>query len=119
MKLWSKGLGKVTLPLELSRAEIEAGAESMRLRGRIVEGKVNWNYLVTMTGSDLIGFTKVAGDPRVVDHLARERGLGFLIAMVGPMLRFLGFLVAALLRRGELPVYKPRRGEPKGLVPVD
>ncbi len=115
MKLWSKGLGKVTLPLALGEADIEAGAETLRLRGRIVEGKVNWNYLVTMDGSDFIAFTRVAGDPRVVEHLARERGLGLLIGLIGPMLRFAARLVLSLLPPRELPSYEPRKGEPRKL----
>ena len=99
----------------LGEADIEAGAESLRLRGRIVEGKVNWNYIVTMDGSDFIAFTKVAGDPRVVQHLAREKGLRLLVGLIGPMLRFAGVLLLSLLAPRELPCYEPRKGEPQKL----
>ena len=115
MKLWSKGLGKIDLPLRLGSAETEAGAESVRLRGRIIEGKVNWSYVVAIDGADLIGFTRVVGDRRVLDHLARERGLRLLVGMAPALLRFVGRLLVSLVTAPRLPAYEPRLGEPPSL----
>lgn len=118
MKLWSKGLGKMTLPLALHTAELEPGADTLRFRGRIIEGKVNWNYLVSMDASDMLGFTRVVGGPEVLDYLARQKGLRLFVDLALPLPRFLWELLVSILRPRRLPDYQPRAGEPRRLQRV-
>ncbi|MBC8292699.1 MAG: hypothetical protein H8E45_05980 [Proteobacteria bacterium] len=112
MRLRSKGLGKLELPMELAVAELEAGSDALSLRGRIVEGKVNWDYVVLMDCGDILAFTRVAGDPGVVAFLARERGVSFLLGLMLPALRFAGCLLVSLLAPRVLAPCTARPGEP-------
>jgi len=73
MWVWSKGLGQVVMPLDLSQVEITTDADSIVLKGRITAPKVNWRYSVTLREQDISDFMRVLNDPLVVKYLV-ERG---------------------------------------------
>lgn len=101
MRLWSRGLGRLVLPLELGRARLDLTPDHVVLSGMIREGKVAWDYVVKLDGDDLIGFARVARTRIVLDFLAREHGLRLLGTIYRGGLGFLRGLVRTAFGRGE------------------
>ena len=89
MKLWSKGLGKLVLPFFLDRAEsVEADEECVIIKGRIVEKKVNWPYIIRLYPEDMVRFTRLmAYDKAVLSYIKSRMGM-----------RFIGFVIANLIK---------------------
>jgi hypothetical protein len=89
MKLWSKGLGKLTLPFDLEDAEaIEPEGDVMKIEGRIESDKVNWPYTVKLEAEDMIRFTKMmATDEDYVRFLAEHHGWSLIYKIVGGLLK--------------------------------
>jgi len=56
MLLWSKGLGRLLLPMDLGKATVEVEPDKLILKGRIVAPKVNWDYAASMYEEDLKDF---------------------------------------------------------------
>jgi hypothetical protein len=88
MRLWSRGLGRLVLPLELGKSRLDLTREHVVLSGTIREGKVVWDYRLRMTERDLLGFSRIACEPEVLDLMARHHGLGLLSTIA---VRTLGF----------------------------
>jgi hypothetical protein len=65
MDFWSKGLGKKTIQLRLSKGESLKSGDSLYLRGQM-EAPVDWEYIMPMNGDDLIDFFGLLKDPSVV-----------------------------------------------------
>ena len=101
MRLWSKGLGRLVLPLELGRARLDLTPEHVVLSGVIREGKVVWEYTVRLTEQDLLSFSGIAAHPEVLNYLARKHGWGLLWTIAVRTLGFLGGLLRAAIGRGE------------------
>jgi hypothetical protein len=100
MRLWSKGLGRLVLPLELATARLDLTPEHVVLSGMIREGKVAWEYTVKLTEADLVAFSRVATRPEVLSFLAREHGAGLLWTLAVRTLGFLAGLARAAIGRG-------------------
>ncbi|MFQ5856743.1 MAG: hypothetical protein ACE5LU_14005 [Anaerolineae bacterium] len=105
MWLWSKGLGRLILPMELGEAEVQLEGDTVVVKGRVVAPKIRWDYTLAMGEEDLLDFMRVLTDRRVVEYLMREGGLEFLGIIVGRAPRFgLAYLSAELrklVKRGE------------------
>jgi hypothetical protein len=77
MRLWSKGLGKLILPFYLDKAEsVSPFPDYVLIRGRIVEGKVNWPYKIFLFPQDMVRFIKFMAQNDVVISFLK-RNLGF------------------------------------------
>ncbi len=78
MKLWSKGLGKLILPFYLDKAEsVLPSQEYILIRGRIVEGKVNWPYKIFLFPQDMVRFISfMSQNDIVISFLKRNLGFG-------------------------------------------
>jgi hypothetical protein len=100
MRLWSKGLGRLVLPLDLGSARLDLTPEHVVLSGVIREGKVVWEYSVRLTEQDLISFSRIAGHPEVLNYLARRHGAGLLWRIAVLTLGFLGGLLRAAIGCG-------------------
>ena len=110
MRLWSRGLGRLVLPLELEKSRLELTREHVVLSGTIREGKVVWDYRIRMTERDFLGFTRLACEPQVLDFLARHHGFGLLRTIAVRMLGFVrGLLEKAL---GRVTPLVPENGDP-------
>lgn len=99
MWLWSKGLGRLIMPMEFSKAEVQVDreGEALIVRGLIVAPKVHWDYTLSLQAKDLVDFMEVLTDRRVVAYLVREKGQGVLKKIPGRVLRFgLAYLWAEL-----------------------
>ncbi|MDO8634682.1 MAG: hypothetical protein Q7R34_00350 [Dehalococcoidia bacterium] len=86
MWVWSKGLGQVVMPLDLSQVEVTTDADSIVLKGRITAPKVNWRYSVTLREQDISDFMRVLNDPQVVKYLVE---MGFIRRLPGLFVRAL------------------------------
>jgi hypothetical protein len=96
MRLWSRGLGRLVLPLDLGNACVDLTPDDVVLSGTIREGKVIWPYTVKMNERDFLGFTTLAVDPDVLHFLARRHGLGLVRTIA---VRTVGF-AWGLVRKG-------------------
>jgi len=77
MRLWSKGLGKLILPFYLDKAEsVSVSPDYVLVRGRIVEGKVNWPYKIFLFPEDMVRFIRFMAQNKVI-ILFLKRNLGF------------------------------------------
>lgn len=84
MKLWSKGLGKLVLPFDMDKAEsVEEAEECIIIKGRIIEKKVNWPYLIRLYPDDMVRFTHlIVYDNVVLSYLKRRMGLRLLFFLI-------------------------------------
>jgi hypothetical protein len=89
MKLWSKGLGKLILPFDLSEAEsIEIKQDHILITGRIIEKKVNWPYTIHLYLEDMYNFTKLMSESKdIIKYLKDKLGLKFFTFLIPRLLR--------------------------------
>ena len=93
MIVWSRGLGKLRLPLELPTATMHVKPDVLTMEG-VIE-PVCWRYAIRLGPSDLADFLKILARPDTARFLA-ERG-GLLLPFVGKLLlRVPGVLLTAL-----------------------
>lgn len=80
MWLWSKGLGRLILPMEIDQATVRHVPDdgTLVVEGLIIAPKVRWDYSLTMTQQDLLDSIRLMTNTRVASYMARETGLGFL-----------------------------------------
>lgn len=93
MWLWSKGLGRLVLPMDLGKAEVHVDGDSIVVKGLIIAPKVYWDYALSLEEKDLLDCMDLLADRQVTAYLVREGGLGFLGVL---MKRALGFGLAYL-----------------------
>lgn len=99
MWLWSKGLGRLVLPMDLGKAEIHVDGGSLIVKGWVIAPKVYWDYSLSLDEKDLLDVMRLLAHRRVVRYLAREGGLSFLGLFLERGLRFgLGYLWAGVKR---------------------
>ena len=88
MIVWSKGLGKQRLPLELPAASVSATADALLLEGTIEP--VFWRYAIRLAMPDLNAFLALMAQPATAKFLAEQPGilLPFVLRLVAavPML---------------------------------
>lgn len=90
MIVWSKGLGKQRLPLDLPDATLRVTPENMVMEG-IIE-PVYWRYAITLAPADLDDFLSLMANATTAKFLAEKPGvlLPFIWGMVSmiPRLAF-------------------------------
>lgn len=102
MNVWSKGLGNMSLELDLEKATLStvvaADPDGHRFVFSGIIESVWWEYAASLTGDDMVGFVRVLGSPRVASLLASAGGARLLLRFVGRMmklgLRFTYLLIA-------------------------
>ncbi|MFQ5697131.1 MAG: hypothetical protein ACE5IL_02470 [Myxococcota bacterium] len=102
MRLASRGLGRITLPIDFREAQVELREDgSLWLTGRIEERTVRWDYRMRLEDSDLVRFIALARRACIRRYLAERVGL----QLVGRIARTLWSHATGRPRR-------VRRGEP-------
>jgi hypothetical protein len=94
MIVWSKGLGKKSLPMELDRARLSVGDDHLLLDGSIES--VCWDYTMKLYPDDLGDFMRLLAHPKTARFMSRKRGL--LLPFVVRLVMFAPMLVLALFR---------------------
>ncbi len=85
MIVWSKGLGKMTLEMELPATKLRVEDKYLAMDGTIES--MCWNYSIKLYPNDLRDFLRLLADPKTVRFLAGKKGL---------LLPFLGKLVVLI-----------------------
>lgn len=69
MKIWSKGLGRMTLSMDFNNyyAEIEDGV--LYIKGKITD-PVYWNFVITITRDDIPGLANIMFKRQFLKYLA-------------------------------------------------
>lgn len=107
MIVWSKGLGKQRLPLELKDASLRRESDRLAMEG-IIE-PVYWNYRIRLSPDDLLAFLKLLTHTKTIGFLAERQGI--LLPFVGKLIAVLPRLVFNVL--AEKTVGRFRRKEAK------
>lgn len=89
MIVWSKGLGKQRLPLELPAAKLRVSPDCLVMEG-VIE-PVCWNYAIRLAPNDLKDFLKLMSQPKTAAFLAERSGV------LGPFLAGLIAIIPRLL----------------------
>ncbi len=88
MWLWSKGLGRLVLPMDFDKAEVVVEDDRLVFKGLITAPKIRWDYWLSMEEKDVLDAMGIMADRGVMRHLAQEGGLRFLSMLVGRSLVF-------------------------------
>ncbi len=107
MIVWSRGLGKQRLPIELKDSTLRRESEHLAMEG-IIE-PVFWNYSIKLGPQDLLAFLKLLTHPKTIGFLAEREGI--LIPFVVKLIAVLPRLVFNVLV--EKTIGKFRRKEAK------
>ena len=113
MRLWSKGLGKLVLPLDMHKADIHVTPDDVIYSGVIREGKIVWDYTMKMNEDDLRNFTHILTDRQVLDYMAKKQGIKLLWTILIASIFFFGGLVRAAVGQG----YEVKTEKELGLGP--
>ncbi|MDD5175022.1 MAG: hypothetical protein PHQ05_01185 [Sterolibacterium sp.] len=71
MIVWSKGLGKMTLEMELEAAKLRVDDKYLAMDGTIES--VCWNYTIRLYPNDLRDFLMHLANPKTVRFLAEQQ----------------------------------------------
>ena len=114
MHFWSKGLGNRTISLRLDDGEAVKSGDRLYVRGR-TEEPVSWDYVMPLTGSDLVDFVALLRDPAVAEFMYRSKHRWRLYARltIGGI-RFLALMLLEGFRRRLGP---PAPLEPEIVIP--
>lgn len=93
MIVWSRGLGKQRLPLELAEANLKVEPALLMMEGTIEP--VCWRYAIRLGPGDLRDFLALMATPAVARFVAERPGV--LLPFVGRLLRALPGLVVDIL----------------------
>jgi hypothetical protein len=98
MIVWSRGLGKQRLPLELPDATLRVTPDTLVMEGTIEP--VCWQYAIRLAPDDLSDFLKLLADPKTAQFLAEKPGvlLPFVLGLIAIMPRLL-FKMLTLKKR--------------------
>ena len=94
MIVWSKGLGKQSLLIELDKAELRVVGECICVDG-IIES-VWWQYTITLTATDLMHFLNILSTTKAASFVAREKGVFWLL--MGRLARFVPQVLAGIVK---------------------
>jgi hypothetical protein len=99
MKFWSKGLGEQEIELSLTKGEPLQSEGTLCLRGN-VEEPVSWEYIMRLSGDDMVDFFALLKEPALADYLYESPNRWRLYGdMVLGGLRLALLVLAALVRR--------------------
>jgi len=105
MIVWSRGLGKQRLPLDLADASLSANADHLTLKGTIEP--VCWDFAVMLSAADLRDFVKLLAKPETARFLSERGGLlmpfilRLIVAAPGLVLKLLTTRLRAALHKEE------------------
>lgn len=88
MWLWSKGLGRLVLPMDFSKAEVVVEDDRLVFKGLIIAPKIYWDYWLSLEEKDVLDAMAIMANRDVMRHLARTGGLKFLTLLVRRSLVF-------------------------------
>jgi hypothetical protein len=91
--VWSRGLGKLRLPIELPAATLHVKPDMLTMEG-VIE-PVCWRYAIRLGPADLADFLKILATPEAAQFLA-ERG-GLLLPFIGKLLLRVPRVIMSLL----------------------
>jgi hypothetical protein len=91
--VWSRGLGKQRLPLELADASLKVEPSELMMEGTIEP--VCWRYAIRLGPDDLRDFLALMAKPAVARFLAERPGV--LLPFVGRLLLALPGLVLDII----------------------
>lgn len=94
MIVWSKGLGKKSLPMDLQVARLSVGSDHLLMDGSIDE--VCWEYTMKLYPGDLGDFMRLLANPKTARFMARKGGL--LLPFVVRLVMFAPMLILALFK---------------------
>lgn len=114
MWLWSKGLGRLILPMNIEEAELCAGGENLVVEGVIIAPKVHWDYDLTLSQQDLVDLMSLMRHRQVLQYLARESGFRFLAILLAMAIKFtFAYMMEVLTpRKVRQKVERPGDGAP-------
>jgi hypothetical protein len=69
MKIWSKGLGRMTLSMNFKNYYAEYENGTLYIKGKITD-PVYWNFVMTITADDIPGLTNILFKPMFLKYLA-------------------------------------------------
>ena len=95
MIVWSRGLGKQRLPLELPAATLSVTPDNLVMEGTIEP--VCWRYAIRLSAEDLNAFLKLLASPGTARFLAQKPGV--LVPFVLQLLAILPRLTLSLFAR--------------------
>ncbi|MDZ4867833.1 MAG: hypothetical protein SGI91_10965 [Alphaproteobacteria bacterium] len=96
MIVWSRGLGKLRLPLELPAATLHVKPDMLTMEG-VIE-PVCWRYAIKLGPADLADFLKILARPDTARFLAARGGL-LVPFILGLLLRAPGVILSLLFRK--------------------
>ncbi len=96
MIVWSRGLGRQRLPLDLADATLGAEPGHLVLEG-VIE-PVCWNYAIRLAPEDLKNFLKLLAEPQTARFLSQRGGV-LLPFVMGLIAAAPGLLVGFLAKR--------------------
>ena len=105
MIVWSRGLGKQRLPLDLAAASLTVTPDHLALKGTIEP--VGWDYAIMLSPSDLRDFLKLLARPETARFLSERGGLlipfilGLVAAAPGLILTLLAKKAGSLFGKGK------------------
>ena len=68
MEFWSKGLGKKTIALGLSKGESLVSEDALCLKG-IMEEPVSWEYVMLLEEADIVDFFAILQEPSLAKYV--------------------------------------------------
>jgi len=69
MKLWSKGLGRMTLTMDFNNYYAESESGILYVKGKITD-PVYWNFVITISKEDIPGLANILFKPLLLKYLA-------------------------------------------------
>lgn len=97
MIVWSRGLGKLRLPLELPAATLHVRPDTLTMEG-VIE-PVCWRYAIKLGPNDLIDFLNLLSRPETAGFLAERGGL-LLPFILNLVLRAPSVIMSMIFRKG-------------------
>jgi hypothetical protein len=85
MIVWSRGLGKMRLPIELAEARMKIEPDLLMMEGVIVP--TCWNYSIKLTQNDLNSFLRLVSDKTTIQYLSQKGGVlaPFLLGLIAAL----------------------------------
>lgn len=71
MEFWSKGLGKKTIAMGLTKGESTVSTDALCLKG-VMEEPIPWEYVMLMDEDDLVDFFALLQEPAFASYVHRS-----------------------------------------------
>lgn len=110
MIVWSKGLGKQRLPIDLGEADLKIEPDYLKMTG-VIE-PVCWDYAIRLAVPDIAAFLTLMSRPMTARYLAQKGGLlgPLIIGLLMQAPRLIVVVLTSMVARGR------RKGEKDALL---